>query len=114
MLIRIRDSYIVAEGPVTLDVSLGEGQKGFIEVLLSGKVLASGTRIEGLELGDGQALAGQKLRITSTVTDTNPMTNRTSVTYRLSGGKSDRRYMSRHEVDSEGDTVDYDAIFLLI
>jgi hypothetical protein len=114
MLVRLRESYLVADGPVTLTVDVGEGQKAFVEVMLAGAVIGSGSRIPELQVGHGPAIAGQKLRITSTVTDTNDKTNRTSVTYTLAGGKETRRFASAHEVDSEGDTVDYDAIFLLI
>jgi len=114
MLVRLRDSYVVAEGLVTLDVEVGEGQKSFVEVLLNGTPIASGAAIKALSVGQGSAIAGKKLRITTTVTDTNTNTNRTSVTYTLKGGKATQTFKSAHEVDSPGGTVDYDAIFRLL
>jgi hypothetical protein len=111
MLVRLRESYLIGTNPVILDVIVGEGQKGLTEVLLNGATIASGASIHGLSL---PAISGQKLRVTSTVTDTNPDTNNTSVTYTLSGGKETQSFVSAHTVGSAGDTVDYDAIFLLI
>ena len=111
MLVRLRESYLISTGPVTIDVTVGEGQKGFTEVLLNGATIASGSSIHALTV---PGISGQKLRVTSTVTDTNPATNNTSVTYTLSGGKETQTFTSAHAVGSAGDTVDYDAIFLLI
>lgn len=114
MLVRLRESYLLKAGPVTLDVDVGEGQRGYVEVQLNGRLIQSGPGISQLRLGDGSDLRGGRLRVTSTVTDTNPQTNRTNVTYRLSGGQRDTSYISSHEVDRPGGTVDYDAIFRLI
>lgn len=114
MLVRLRDSYILAEDDVTLDVTVGEGQKAFLEVLLNGLPIGHGADVSGLVIGNGTELAGSRLRITATVTDTNTDTNRTSVTYRLTGGRSPKVRTSEHTVDVDGDTVDYDAIFLLL
>lgn len=114
MLVRLRESYIVGDRTVILDVTIGNGQRGYIEVLLNGTLIASGPRISGLAVGADAAVARQKLRITATVTDTNVDTNHTSVTYTLSGGAATQKFQSTHDVDSAGDTVDYDAIFLLL
>ena len=114
MLVRLRESYVLADGDVTLDVTVGEGQKAFLEVLLNGLSIGHGADVSGLVVGKGSELAGSRLRITATVTDTNTDTNRTSVTYRLTGGRSTMVRTSEHTVDIDGDTVDYDAIFLLL
>jgi hypothetical protein len=114
VLVRLRESYLVGESSVKLDVEIGDGQKAYVEVLLNGNLLASGNSIGGLDVGLGPALSGKKLRITATVTDTNANTNHTSVTYTLSGGAANQSFQSTHDVDSAGDTVDYDAIFLLL
>lgn len=114
MLIRLREAYTLANERVRLDVVVGEGQRGFIEVRLDGTPLANGHEITGLEVGSAADLAGRKLRIIATVTDTNLSTNRTSVTYTLSGGARTQSWNVQHEVDSEGETVDYDAIFRLL
>jgi hypothetical protein len=114
MLIRLRESYPVAQDNVVLSVVVGDGQKSYSEVLLDGRRLASGAELPTIDLGPGAALAGRRLRITSTVADTNPDTNHTSITYSLSGGVSDRTFALEHTVDLPGDTVDYDAIFRLL
>ena len=114
MLVRLRDAYIVADADVTLDVTVGEGQKAFLEVLLNGLPIGHGADVKGLIVGKGNEVAGSRLRITATVTDTNTDTNRTSVTYRLTGGRTTMIRTSEHTVDIDGDTVDYDAIFLLL
>jgi hypothetical protein len=114
MLIRLRDSYLTADGDVKLTVTIGEGQRGFVEVLLNGAVLGSGSGITDLTIGAGPIVAGTRLRVTSTVTDTNEMTNRTSVTYELEGGARPQSWVSDHTLDADGGSVDYDASFLLI
>jgi hypothetical protein len=114
MLVRLRDAYVLADDDVKLDVTVGEGQKAFLEVLLNGRPIGHGADVKDLAVGKGSELAGSRLRITATVTDTNTDTNRTSVTYRLTGGRSTMVRTSEHTVDIDGDTVDYDAIFLLL
>jgi len=114
MLVRLRDSYVVAGGEVTLTVQIGEGQKGFVEVQLDGVTIGRGADIPKLSIGMGPALAGRRLRVTSTVADTSEATNHTSVTYILKGGQQERTYRSEQDVDAPGDTVDYDAIFRLL
>jgi hypothetical protein len=114
MLIRLRDSYLTANADVKLSVTIGEGQRGFIEVLMNGAVLASGNGITKLSIGAGPNVAGNRLRVSSTVTDTNEMTNRTSVMYELEGGARDQSWVSEHTIDADGGSVDYDASFLLI
>lgn len=114
MLIRLREAYELADGDVRLSVVVGEGQRGFIEVLLDGAPLEHGHEITTLRVGAGSELAGRKLRVTATVTDTNTSTNRTSVTYTIRGGERTRSWTVQHEVDTEGETVDYDALFRLL
>jgi hypothetical protein len=114
MLVRLKDSYVVADDEVKLTVEIGEGQKGFVEVLLDGMPIGQGDGITDLPIGPGPKLGGRKLRVTSTVTDTNKDTNNTSVTYTLKGGRQTQSYHSRYEVEAPGGTVDYDAIFLLL
>jgi len=114
MLIRLRDSYVTATGPIHLDVTIGSGQKAYVEVSINGTPVDSGSQIVQRLLGGGAELAGKRLRVTSTVTDTNPNTNNTAVTYVLRGGQSNRQWISAHDVDVEGGTVDYDAIFVML
>lgn len=114
MLIRLKESYLVASGDVYLEVVVGQGQKGYVEVLLGGAFVTDGKEIRKHNLGKGTNLAGRKLRVTTTVADTNPNTNLTTVTYTLSGGKVNKTWESRHTVSAPGGSADYDAIFLLI
>jgi hypothetical protein len=114
MIVCLKESYTVDEGDVKLAVVVGEGQKGYSEVLVDGVLRTSGATILDFNLGRGSELAGRRLRITSAVTDTNPHTNRTTVTYTLAGGLSDKAFQLSYEVDNPGETVDYDAIFRLL
>ena len=114
MLVRLKDSYVVADAEVKLTVEIGEGQKGYVEVQLDGRTIGQGDGITDLPIGPGPELGGRKLRVTSTVTDTNDKTNHTSVMYTLKGGRQTQSYDSRYEVEAPGATVDYDAIFRLL
>lgn len=114
MLIRLRESYAVANGDVAISVLIGDGQKGYTEVLVDGALRTSGADVRDYVLGKGTDLAGHRLRITSTVTDTNAQTNHTCVNYVLQGGVQDRTYQLEYTVQHDLDTVDYDAIFLLM
>ncbi len=114
MAIRLRESYAVADQPIFLDVVSGEGQKPLISVDLDGSVLGEGQQFSRLALGDGAALRGKTLRVIGTVTVMNANSNHTIVTYTLTGGATDRTFVSSHEAASRGDTVDYDAKFSLI
>ena len=114
MLVRLRDSYVLDAGDLIVSVTPGEGQKAYVELLLDGKLVGSGASIADLRVGSGAELAGRRLRATATVTDTNPRTNNTSVTFLLRSDRTARSWSSAHTVDVEGATVDYDAIFVLL
>ena len=64
-------------------------------------------------LGNGIELVGKSVTVFSVVTDTNDQTNRTSVTYRLSGGPTPLEHTMSLAVDNERDSVDYEATFAL-
>jgi hypothetical protein len=67
-------------GTIRLTILVGNGQIGSSFVFFKGKLLAKGS-IEGLELGASASLSGQKLHIETIVTDINPSTDNTVVTY---------------------------------
>jgi hypothetical protein len=114
MVVRLDQSYVVdGKKEVTLNATVGQGQKGHTEMFLDGKLLPCKAE-QACRLGTGNSLAGKKLRIVSVVTDTNPMTNATSVTYDLGGGKEDRSYVLAFTVAKERETVDYVATFKFI
>jgi hypothetical protein len=109
--LRLKESYEVAAAPVLLGVTVGEGHKGFVEVRLEGTKVAEGEQIRSHTVGQGQALIGKTLRIISNVVATSP-SKLTSITYTLSGGKSDRTFTSQCPISDIGDVVDYEAKFL--
>jgi hypothetical protein len=99
--------YAVGDGPVTLKVTVGEGQFG------SSGVYRGAERIEpdgGVHpLGDGPALDGTSVYVASTVTLTDPARRRTSVTYRLEGGPEPLEYTREQTVPGTGGgTADYE------
>ena len=114
MLLTLEESYEVNDDLVTISVIPGEGQKAHVKVWLSDNVVKSGTVIEDLPIGRGSEIAGMELQVATTVADTNPQTNRTSVTYVLKGGPKAHMYLQHFEVSKEGETVDYFATFKLL
>jgi hypothetical protein len=107
---RVHGEYQVGDGDVTLRIAVGDGQLGTSLVRLDDRDLASGS-LGMLLLGPGGALAGRRLRIATTVTDVQRLTNRTSVRYTLSGGPEEARFDAAAEVEHEGDSVHYSARF---
>jgi hypothetical protein len=107
---RLQGQYRVGDGDVTLRIAVGDGQIGTSLVRLDDKELASGS-LGMLLLGPGPALVGRRLRVATTVTDVQRLTNRTSVRYALSGGAEEARFDARADVAEEGGTVHYMARF---
>ena len=95
--------YAVGQGDVFLSVAIGEGQAGTSEVKLGTTqlVVASGA-IGNLRIGAGPELKGKTLTIKSAVNDVSTMTNRMSVTYRLTGGTAANEVSAKGQVDAEG------------
>jgi len=106
--VSIDTTYRVAQGTVRLSITIGDAQIGGSVVHLGDRELAIGD-ISNLTIGTGSALKGQTLSIKSVVTDTNDATNRTSVSYRLTGGKTDQSFSQTATVDEDGDSVVYRA-----
>jgi hypothetical protein len=69
----------VATGGTVLDVVIGEGNPGSIEVHLDDVELAKGPEVRDLALGDGAGLKGKELQIHANVRDENPVSARSSV-----------------------------------
>ena len=105
-----REDFSVGSGPVTLRIVIGDAQLGTSLVLLDGEEIASGS-IALLRLPAPADLVGKRLTIVTTVTDVQRMTNRTSVTYVLTGGAGDWEYRSAESVDEENASVVYKATF---
>jgi len=107
---RLKESYEVGNGPVVLRIIIGEGQFGSSVVNLGTEEIASGG-VAMLRVGDGPSLAGQRLKVASTVTDVQRSTNRTSITFELDGGPVPSSHELNREVDKEGGSVLYIATF---
>ena len=106
-------SYRVGTGEVRLELLIGEGQRGNIRATVGAKKFHQQHDLDEV-LGKGPELAGQVLTVLTTVTDVNEETNRTSVTYRLSGGPAPLEQALSFTVEKEGDSVDFVAVFQLV
>jgi hypothetical protein len=103
-----RSTYHVGAGQVHLTVTIGEGQFGSSTVVAGDTVFDHERRFDR-DIDLGPALVGKKLTIVSVVTDTNPQTNRTSMTYQLHGGPTKSEHTSEFTVDQDNDSVMYVA-----
>lgn len=101
--------------PVVLTITVGEAQWGATIVRKGQEILADSEETEVVvELGPAPELKRSKVLCTTTVQDVNETTNRTSVTWHLTGGKGDLEKTKTETVDHDGDTALYAAtIFLL-
>ena len=106
-------TYRVGTGDIRLEVTIGEGQFGSTRATVGAKQLDDVHDMNQL-IGKGSELAGQVLTVRSVVTDTNLQTNRTSVTYRLTGGPAPLEQTLSLTVEEESDSVDYKAVFQLV
>lgn len=107
---RISRSYTVGSGPVRLRIAVGDGQFGSSVVKLDSDEIASGV-LAMLLIGQGSDLRGSKLAVATTVTDVQRASNRTSVTYELSGGPSTDAHPMDADVEKDGGSVLYVAKF---
>jgi hypothetical protein len=98
-------TYVVDDGAVTLEVVIGEGQKGMAAILLNGAEVARGQGRVVKNLGSG--LAGATVEVFSVVNHTNPDTTRISVMYKWRGGPSPQT-----DVDSGDFSTDPDPTFI--
>ncbi len=98
-------TYAVHDGAVTLEVVIGEGQKGMAAIVLNGTEVARGQGRVMKNLGSG--LAGAIVEIFTVVNHTNPDTTRISVTYRWRGGPAPQT-----DVDSGDFSTDPDPSFI--
>lgn len=98
-------TYRIGDGPVTLEVVVGEGQKGRIAILLNGDEVARGDGRVRKVLGAG--LDGATVEIFAVVSHTNPQTTRISVTHSWSGGPAPQQ-----DVDSGDFASDPDPTFV--
>ncbi len=98
---------------VKLTIKVGHGQNAVSSIFLGGVELQSGLRdgVEKLDLGSGADLINKNLHCTTTVTDVRAETNRTSVSYKLTGGVKSFQNTYSEAVTHEGETLSYMATF---
>ena len=116
MSVELSRQYKVVPGRnVDLTLNIGEGQRGRSLVMLDFTVLPFSMDDDGniasLQVGEGQSLVGKRLRVFSTVSDVNPSTNRTSITYRLNGGAVPLVCTLDFTVSQPGDKAEFVASF---
>ena len=90
---------------ITLSVTVlvGDGQAGGTVLhWKGGTTTIPGEDRDPKVVGDGRALAGTFLDVTTTVEDIREETNQTSLTIRLAGGTEDREFHYAYEVDEDG------------
>ncbi|HEV7608079.1 MAG TPA: hypothetical protein VGO61_12115 [Steroidobacteraceae bacterium] len=109
----LRADYEVDSKDVVLTIEIGDAQIGSSIVKLDGTEKGRGD-IDKLVIGAGPRIKGKALKTKSVVTDVNDKTNKTSVTYRLTGGKRNQEFTSLGTVDSNGDSIIYRALFRLV
>jgi hypothetical protein len=106
-------TYQTAPGKVRFDIVIGNAQIGASVVKLNKTEVARGD-ISDLDLGSGNTLAGKSLTIKSVVTDVNDSTNRTSIKYVFRRGQDLQEFLSKVEVENNGESIIYRALFKLV
>jgi hypothetical protein len=109
-------SYKVGSGTseIRAAVDVGAGQKGTVSVALDRKSLRknAATPVAPVKLGAAEDVEGKLLIVETAVTDVIGMTNKMSVTVRLTGGPSPKNVPDSTEVD-DGETVLFQTFILL-
>jgi hypothetical protein len=106
--IKFNTEYKVASSDVFLDVVIGEGQSGSISVSLNDTIIDQENEFVSFPIGNGNDIKGKTLTILSEVSDMLINTNRTSVTFALSGGVSDYKHTCKGTVDVDKDKIEYE------
>ena len=103
------DSYRVGKksaAVIRASVDVGLGQDGFVKLSLDNKpLLGTFAPVGLLALGTAYAVKEKLLVVQVKVTDVSVMTNRMSVTVRLTGGPSAKSITVPAEVSDDGDSV---------
>lgn len=101
---------VKANTPVTLSITIGDGQGGGTDVRLEGAKIGSGA-IKDLVVGTpGQDLKMKSVDCLTTVRRTNPSSSHTSVTYALRGGVQDQDFTyTDATLNQMGDRAIYDV-----
>lgn len=100
------------DGDVTITVVIGEGQIGGGSLKLDGTIVKK-TPAEDHSLGSGSNLKGKILLAKTIVSDENPNTNKTSVSYLFKQGQKEQKFVAKAEVENDGDVIGYWAKFTI-
>ncbi len=100
-------------GEITVSVIIGDGQIGGGNLKVEGKEVIK-TPVEGFLLGEGDNLKGKTLLAKTLVSDENQHTNKTSVTYLFKQGSKEQKFVSKAEVENDGDMMGYWAKFTIV
>jgi hypothetical protein len=105
-------TYIVGPGAVTLDATIGEGNTGFISILLNGNEVATGNDGARADLGPGDLLRGSEVEVFARVSQMSP-SPRSSLTYDWNGGPAPQTDIARGNFQVNGEPTPYHAIYRL-
>jgi hypothetical protein len=108
----LETDYLVADGDIAIDVTIGQAQLGASLLKLDDRQLASGD-VRQQAVGKGADLKGKVLFVKTIVSDVSDKTNLTSVRYGIRGGKADQSFDLSASVQNDGDSVIYRAWFNL-
>jgi hypothetical protein len=98
---------------VTFKLSVGFGQKSTTSVNLNDiQMITNQLGKINLPLGKGDTLKGKTLYVTTTVSDVQPSTDETSVTYQLEGGTAPYNNTLQETAPKPNDVVFYTATFV--
>ena len=104
---------VIPGSPVYLTVVIGDGNVGGTSLLWNGETIEQdGDQMTNQCIGGpGENLQGKILHCTTNVQDINPATNKTSVTYTLSGGTQQQDFLFQLNA-STGGFVLYNITFV--
>ena len=108
-------SYVVSDGAeLQLTVVIGEGQVGLSTVLLdTTPVVSNQEAITDQPIGAGQDVRGKTLVVDTIVNDVNPLTNRVTVTYELTGGPAPQTFVASGTASAAGAATFVEAMIAL-
>ena len=106
---------VKAKAPAQLEVTIGDAQVGGTSLLWDGKPLPFNNQ-KGLATigGPGKDIKGTILHCMTIVQDENPATNKTSVTFTLTGGLKKETYPYSVEVKKNKERAHYLVTFVFV
>jgi hypothetical protein len=105
---------VLPNTPVHLTIEIGNSQQGGTSIMWAGGVTTEPEPVDRAIGGAGEDLRGKVLTCTTTVKDTNKMTNHTSVTYHFTGGAANQDFAFDIDVSKDGGYAVYLVSFVFI